>query len=89
MIRRSYVFSGRVQHVGFRWRARQAAVKFGCTGWCRNNPDGTVSMEIQGTEVKINLMIAAIRCGRYIHVEHMEFSTLPAVPDEKEFISKY
>ena len=89
MIRRSYMFSGRVQHVGFRWRARKAAVKFGCTGWCRNNPDGTVSMEIQGTEVKINLVIAAIRCGRYIHVEHMEFSTLPAVPDEKEFISKY
>ena len=89
MIRRSYLFSGRVQHVGFRWRARQAALKFGCTGWCRNNPDGTVSMEIQGTEVKINLVIAAIRCGRYIHVEHMEFSTLPAVPDEKEFISKY
>ena len=89
MIRRSYLFSGRVQHVGFRWRVRQAAAKFGCTGWCRNNPDGTVSMEIQGTEVKINLVIAAIRRGRYIHVEHMEFSTLPAVPDEKEFISKY
>ena len=89
MIRRSYLFSGRVQHVGFRWRARKTAVRFGCTGWCRNNPDGTVSMEIQGTEARINLVIAAIRCGRYIHVEHMEFSTLPAVPDEKEFISKY
>ena len=89
MIRRSYLFSGRVQHVGFRWRARKAAVKFGCTGWCRNNPDGTVSMEIQGTEARINLAITAIRCGRYIHVEHMEFSTLPTVPDETDFISKY
>ena len=89
MIRRSYVFSGRVQHVGFRWRARQAAVKFGCTGWCRNNPDGTVSMEIQGPEAKINLTIVAIRCGRYIHVEHMEVLPLPVVPDETEFNSRY
>ena len=89
MIRKRIIFTGRVQGVGFRWRAEQAARLYNCTGWCRNDWDGTVTMEIQGTEVKINLVIAAIRCGRYIHVEHMEFSTLPAVPDEKEFISKY
>ena len=89
MIRRSYTFTGRVQHVGFRWRARRAAEMFGCTGWCRNNPDGSVSMEIQGPGVKIDLVIAAIRCSRYIHVEHMEFTALPEVPDETGFISEY
>ena len=89
MVRKHILFSGRVQGVGFRYRAVKAADMYGCTGWVRNDWNGTVTMEIQGTEVKINLVIAAIRCGRYIHVEHMEFSTLPAVPDEKEFISKY
>ena len=83
------IFHGWVQGVGFRWRARQAADLYDCTGWVRNEWDGTVSMEIQGTEARINLAITAIRCGRYIHVEHMEFSTLPTVPDETDFISKY
>ena len=89
MIRRHYVFSGRVQHVGFRWRARRAAEMFGCTGWCRNNADGSVSMEIQGQKVKIEMVILAIRSNRYIHIEHMEITALPVVPEETGFISQY
>lgn len=48
------VFYGSVQGVGFRWRARHAAEHFGCTGWCRNEWDGTVTMEIQGEEESID-----------------------------------
>ena len=89
MIRRRYVFSGRVQHVGFRWRARKAAEMFGCTGWCGNNPDGTVTMEIQGPRAKIELVIIAIRSNRAIHILHTECTALPAVPEETGFISRY
>ena len=54
MIRKHIVFTGQVQGVGFRWRARHAAHLYGCTGWCRNDWDGSVTMEIQGEEDAID-----------------------------------
>ena len=53
IIRKKIIFRGEVQGVGFRFRARSAAEHFGATGWVRNEYDGTVSMEIQGTEAQI------------------------------------
>ena len=64
MIRKRIIFTGRVQGVGFRWRARQAAVLYDCTGWCRNDPDGAVTMEIQGKEEAIDRVIEDLR-SRY------------------------
>ena len=52
MVRKRIAFAGRVQGVGFRWRAEKAADMFRCTGWCRNEWDGTVSMEIRSLMVK-------------------------------------
>ena len=46
IIRKHIIFSGHVQGVGFRWRAAKAAEMYGCTGWVRNDWNGTVSMEI-------------------------------------------
>lgn len=66
MIRKRIVFSGWVQGVGFRWRARQAAQLFGCTGWVKNEYDGSVTMEIQGSEEQIEQVILAIERGTYI-----------------------
>ena len=54
MIRKRIVFHGWVQGVGFRYRARHAAEHLGATGWVRNEYDGSVTMEIQGTEMLIN-----------------------------------
>lgn len=46
-------FSGEVQAVGFRWNARNCANEIGLTGWVRNEYDGSVTMEIQGTSDQI------------------------------------
>lgn len=46
-------FEGEVQGVGFRWTARRVATELGMTGWVRNEPDGSVSMELQGTTAQI------------------------------------
>ncbi|HIU24515.1 MAG TPA: acylphosphatase [Candidatus Coprovicinus avistercoris] len=42
-------FEGTVQAVGFRWTCCMIAKRVGCTGWVRNELDGSVSMELQGT----------------------------------------
>ena len=46
MARRHISFYGWVQGVGFRYRARHAAELYGCTGWVRNEWDGSVTMEM-------------------------------------------
>ena len=46
-------FEGEVQGVGFRWTARRVAEDLDLTGWVRNEPDGSVSMELQGTSEQI------------------------------------
>lgn len=85
MTRKHIVFTGFVQGVGFRWRARQAANLYGCTGWVRNEWDGSVTMEIQGSEKEIDLVLRAINAGRYIEIERMDVQTIEADPEERGF----
>ena len=35
--------TGRVQGVWFRQSTKNTAEQYGVTGWCRNNPDGSVA----------------------------------------------
>ena len=84
-VRKRITFYGAVQGVGFRWRARQAASLYGCTGWCRNNRDESVTMEIQGTEEQISRVLEAVRNGRYIRIERTEETPLYPEPDERGF----
>ena len=85
MIRKRIVFTGRVQGVGFRWRAEQAARLYNCTGWCRNDRDGTVTMEIQGTEEAIGKVIRSIESGRYVWIQNMDVTPLYPELGERGF----
>ena len=89
MIRKRIVFSGWVQGVGFRYRARHAAELLGATGWVRNEYDGSVTMEIQGTEEQIDGGSQAIGRGRYVKIENMDVRTIPVVPHEQGFWTKW
>ena len=89
MIRKRIVFSGWVQGVGFRYRARHAAELLGATGWVRHEYDGSVTMEIQGTEEQIDEVIRAIGRGRYVKIENMDVRTIPVIPNEQGFWTKW
>ena len=89
IIRRKIRFYGWVQGVGFRYRARYAADAVGATGWVRNEFDGSVTMEIQGTEEQIDKVILALENGSYIRIENMESKTIPVDPYERRFTTKY
>ncbi len=85
IIRRSLCFYGWVQGVGFRWRAKSVADALGVTGWVRNNGDGSVSMELQGTEAQIDGVILAIERGTYVRIENMRTKTVPLEEHEYGF----
>ena len=85
MTRKHIVFSGSVQGVGFRYRARHAADLYGCTGWVRNEWDGSVTMEIQGEEEAIDRVIQAIDAGRYVEILNMAVRIVEVDPDERSF----
>ena len=84
-VRKHITFYGCVQGVGFRYRARHAAQLYGCTGWVRNEWDGSVTMEIQGTEEAIDKVIQVIEAGRYVKIENMDSRTIPVEPEERGF----
>ena len=85
MFRKHITFYGWVQGVGFRYRAHHAAQLYGCTGWVRNEWDGSVTMEIQGTEEAIGKVIQAIEAGKYVRIENMESRMIPVDPEERGF----
>ena len=89
MIRKRFVFSGHVQGVGFRWRAKKAAEMYGVTGWVRNDWNGSVTMEAQGSEEQIDQVIVAIRRGMYIRIDSIESRIIPVNPDERGFRTEY
>ena len=84
-VRKHITFYGWVQGVGFRYRAHHAAQLYGCTGWVRNEWDGSVTMEIQGTEEAIDKVILAIKRGTYIRIEKMESRMILVDPEERGF----
>ena len=86
-IRKHIVFRGEVQGVGFRYRARYAADRNGCTGWVHNEWDGSVTMEIQGEESDIDRVLVEIDSGHFIRIESMETKRLELVDDERSFRS--
>ncbi len=72
MVRRHIFFYGRVQGVGFRWHAVSKARLLGLTGWVRNLPDGSVEMEVQGTQTRIGELLGYLYEQRYIRIEDIK-----------------
>jgi len=53
-------FSGHVQGVGFRYAVLQVAKEYDVTGFVQNLTDGRVALEVEGTAVDIDDLVAAI-----------------------------
>lgn len=54
---------GRVQGVGFRYETRDEARRLGLTGFARNEPDGSVYIEAEGKERKLNAFLELCKRG--------------------------
>lgn len=85
LIRRRFVFSGEVQGVGFRYRAKMFAEELGITGWVENQWDGTVVMEAQGTWEQLYRLIRKLQEARFIEISRIEKTTVPVEKHEYYF----
>ena len=89
IIRRRYRFYGRVRGVGFRYYAQYAADSAGVTGWVRNEYDGSVTMELQGSASQMEQVLKSMQKGRFIRIERMEWDNIPIDNDERSFLVRY
>ncbi|PRO65422.1 acylphosphatase [Alkalicoccus urumqiensis] len=86
MPRYDITVTGRVQGVGFRFFAQTEAAHQDLTGWVRNESDGTVRMEAQGSEEQLHSFIRSIRQARYpAQVDEL----IPVAVEEKEKESSF
>jgi acylphosphatase len=60
MIRRTSIFSGRVQGVGFRYTTQAVAEGFAVKGYVRNMPDGTVEAVAEGDRADIERFLETL-----------------------------
>ena len=79
-------YQGRVQGVGFRATTRELARGLPLTGFVRNEPDGSVRLEVQGDEAAIGLLRSRVRevMGRHIRSESP--TTAAEISDEHGFV---
>ncbi|MFG0307468.1 MAG: acylphosphatase [Phycisphaerales bacterium JB040] len=86
MHRRRIRFEGRVQGVFFRATTRRCAAGFDVTGWVRNEPDGTVLLEVQGAPDEVERFLSHHREQRPGHVERESGKDIPPVEGETGFV---
>lgn len=87
LARRFYV-SGRVQGVGFRYFAENAAARLGVGGYVRNLPDGRVEVYAVGTVEQLASLGAELGRGpRMAWVERVEEQEAEPRADRREFFT--
>jgi acylphosphatase len=65
-------FTGRVQGVGFRYTALQAAKEFEVSGFVTNLADGRVHLEAEGRPEEVDAFIKAVHERMHGHVRKVD-----------------
>lgn len=84
MVRYNLIFKGRVQGVGFRYRAMLIADKLGLTGDITNLYNGDVECNIQGDKEKIDTFISRLDKSRFIYIDEVVKKEIKPI-EESEF----
>lgn len=84
--RQQVIYKGRVQGVGFRATARHIARHHqGITGWVRNNPDASVTLQAQGSPQDIQNFLSAIRARQAALIVSEQATPIPSIEHEHSF----
>jgi acylphosphatase len=85
MIRRTVLFSGRVQGVGFRYTACRVATAFEVTGRVRNLADGRVEAVIEGAPEEIDAFVQALSDEMAGYIRDTQSRDGPATAEFADF----
>ena len=78
MIRKTVLYRGDVQGVGFRFTAQRAASGFAVTGFVRNLPDGRVQLVAEGERGEVDSFIDAVADHMADHIDDVQQTEAPA-----------
>ena len=71
--------TGKVQGVYYRASAKQKAMNLGVQGYVKNEPDGSVLLEVQGAEAAVNEMVNWCKKGPMLaRVKHIDIANQTA-----------
>ena len=82
--RYEYIFSGKVQKVGFRLELSELSKRLGLVGYCKNLEDGSVYAHIQGETNKIDFLVKFMESLRRMKITNKSIKELDLV-DEDDF----
>jgi acylphosphatase len=88
-MRRRLNYRGRVQGVGFRATARSIARAHPVTGWVRNEPDGTVTLEVQGAAGAVDRYLDGLFAEMGRNITGHDTITLSDQDGEAGFVIAY
>jgi acylphosphatase len=77
--RRTVLYSGRVQGVGFRYTTRSIAHRYAIEGHVKNLPDGRVELMVEGEKREIDQFLREIRDHFTSHIRDEKCDIQPAV----------
>lgn len=88
-VRRTVLFSGQVQGVGFRYTTRSVARDFPVTGYVRNTRDGRVELVIEGPPDEVDGFIRAVQAEMGGYIRDPQVETGPATGEFPDFRIRY
>jgi acylphosphatase len=86
MNRRTYLFAGHVQGVGFRYTAVDAARGHAVTGYVRNLPDGRVELVMEGADAEMDGVVESLRRRMEGFIRDEKLNTSPATGEYTGFV---
>jgi len=88
-VRRTVLFSGRVQGVGFRYTSRNIALKYDVRGYVRNLADGRVELLMEGSEDDMNSVVEEIRRKMSAFIRGVSLQSAPATGEFDQFFIRH
>ena len=85
-MRVSVRYQGHVQGVGFRATARQLARDLPISGWVRNEPDGSVTLQAQGDPAAVEQLLGRVQSTMDRFIQSVDRTPLPDQRGEIGFV---
>lgn len=85
IVRRTVIFSGHVQGVGFRYTTRAISRDFRVTGYVKNLPDGRVELMAEGEAAELDRFVARIGEVMKRHIREIMSHHSPATSEFDAF----